>query len=101
MDNTLDENNISISISNDTEITPYDPSSTVTPRKDHWNLLRNVLRAVTLFRCHDVISSQDPEQLVGEIQKIPTDYEYRKIQSERRGSSAYSVALNDLRREQR
>ncbi|CAG9310429.1 unnamed protein product [Blepharisma stoltei] len=101
MDNTLDENNISISISKDTEITPYDQSSTSTPRKDHWSLLRNVVRAITLFRCHDVVSSQDPEQLVGEIQKIPTDHEYRKIQSERRGSSAYSVALNDLRREQR
>ncbi|CAG9317199.1 unnamed protein product [Blepharisma stoltei] len=101
MENSLDENSISISLIEGTEASPLNPSSSVSLKKDHWCLLRNVLRAVTLFRCHDVVPNQDADQVVGEIQKIPTDYEYRKAQSLRRDSSAYSVALNDLRREQR
>lgn len=58
-----------------------------------------MIRAVALFRCQDAESNEDIEQLVGEIQKIPTDYNYRKIKTKDYENSAYSVALQDLRRE--
>lgn len=75
---------------------PEDQKST---GKHHWCLLRNVVRAVTLFKNYDAHHAELNE-LISDIKKIPTDKQYRESRLISRQHSAYHVALQDLRREQ-
>ena len=69
-------------------------------KKSKWPLLRNVIRAVTLFKTHEANEAEDVNQLITEIKAIPTDQVYRLNRSRTRDNSAYSVAIKDLRRQQ-
>ena len=69
-------------------------------KKTKWNLLRNVVRAVTLFKSHEANEANDLDILVNEINQIPTDKIYRLKRRMTQENSAYVVALKDLRREQ-
>jgi len=73
---------------------------TATQKKSKWALLRNVVRAVALFKNHEANEAEDVNQLIGEIKAIPTDQAYRINRNRTRDSSAYSVAIKDLRRQQ-
>lgn len=69
-------------------------------KKSKWSLLRNVVRAVALFKSHEANEAEDVNQLIGEIKAIPTDQVYRLNRNRTRDNSAYSVAIKDLRRQQ-
>ena len=69
-------------------------------KKSKWPLLRNVIRAVTLFKTHDASEAEDLNKLITEIKAIPTDQVYRLNRSRTNDNSAYSVAIKDLRRQQ-
>ena len=73
-------------------------------RKTKWSLLRNVVRAVTLFKSgkeEEVEEVNDLNDLVSTLHQIPTDNMYRLKRRRTQENSAYSVALKDLRREQK
>ena len=69
-------------------------------KKNRWALLRNVIRAIALFKIQQVDEANDITQLIDEIKHIPTDPEYRRIHHIVRENSAYHIAIQDLRREQ-
>ena len=74
-------------------------------RKTKWSLLRNVVRAVTLFKSgkeeDEVEEVKDVNDLVSKLRQIPTDNMYRLKRRRTHENSAYTVALKDLRREQK
>jgi hypothetical protein len=69
-------------------------------KKSKWSLLRNVVRAVTLLKTHEVNENDDVNALISEINAIPTDKIYRLKRNRSRDKSAYATAIKDLRREQ-
>lgn len=68
--------------------------------KRKWSLLRNVVRAVALFKTYEVQEAEDVDRLVDEVKRLPTDRMYQLKKSRNRENSAYFVAIKDLRREQ-
>ena len=77
-----------------------DRGSLLPTRCSRWRKLRNVLRAVTLFKHFDTVEC-DVDMLVTEIRRIPSDPVYRKQKRERKEHSAAYVAIQDIRREDR
>lgn len=67
-------------------------------RKSKWGLVRNVLRAISLFKTHEA-EPVGVDELIDGIRQIPTDKVYQLHRSRTRENSAYVVALKDLRRE--
>lgn len=74
-------------------------NSPLSPKKSKWNLLRNVVRAVTLFKSHEA-NQPEINELISEIKGIPTDKAYQLKRSRTRENSAYLIAIKDLRREE-
>ena len=73
--------------------------NSLSPRKKYWALLRNVLKAISLFKNLEAKETSINE-IIDEIKKIPTDNDYRLFQYQIRERSAFATALKDLRREQ-
>ena len=69
-------------------------------KKSHWSLLRNVVKAISLFKTHDTNRADDINDLINDIKKIPTDKAYQMKKSRSRENSAYYNALRDMRREE-
>ncbi|OMJ78930.1 hypothetical protein SteCoe_21150 [Stentor coeruleus] len=67
-------------------------------KKSKWRLVRNVLRAISLFKTHEA-EPVGVDELISGIRQIPTDKIYQLHRSRTRENSAYVVALKDLRRE--
>ncbi|OMJ82127.1 hypothetical protein SteCoe_17245 [Stentor coeruleus] len=67
-------------------------------KKSKWGLVRNVLRAISLFKTHEA-EPVGVDELISGIRQIPTDKIYQLHRSRTRENSAYVVALKDLRRE--
>ena len=78
---------------------PEGAESTSSPRKDYWALLRNVFRAVTLFRTHEA-QLHDLDELLLKIRQIPTDPQYRREYQLAKERSPSAVAVRELRRQQ-
>lgn len=70
------------------------------PKRDRWGLLRNVIKAVALFKQQEVYSHSDIEPIIQDIKQIPTDKAYRERQQQLNQKSPFNVAIKDLRREQ-
>lgn len=68
-------------------------------KKKYWRLLRNVLKAISLFKNLEARETSVNE-IIEEIKKIPTDNDYRLFQYQVRERSAFARALKDIRREQ-
>ena len=66
----------------------------------HWCLLRNVLRAVALFKTTEAKEAYDLNELIASIEHIPTDQSYQEKAKRNMINSAYNQALDELRREQ-
>lgn len=62
------------------------------PRKNRWVLLRNVIKAIYLFRTHEVTLHSDLNSLLSEIDQFPKD-------SSPKPFSEFALALLDSRRE--
>lgn len=73
--------------------------STLCQKKKYWVLLRNVLRAIVLFKIHEA-KETSVNEIINEIQRIPTDQDYQVLKSRTLEHSAFRLALKDLRREQ-
>ncbi|OMJ72448.1 hypothetical protein SteCoe_29102 [Stentor coeruleus] len=84
----------------ETENNEYERSHSPLKYKSKWPLLRNVIRAISLFKSHEVNEAKDVNELIHEINAIPTDKVYRLKRNRSRENSAYIVAIKDLRREQ-
>lgn len=67
-------------------------------KRSKWPLLRNVVRAVALFRNHEADEKPDINELIKEIQHIPTDNVYRRKRAREKESSPFHTALQDHRR---
>lgn len=63
-------------------------------------LLRNLVKAITLLKTHDADSALELNDILCQIQQIPTDKAYRMKEKRRKDQSPYSIALKDLRRQQ-
>lgn len=68
------------------------------PKKSKWGLVRNVVRAISLFKTQEV-ETISVDELIDGIRQIPTDKVYQLHRRRSRENSAYVVAINDLRRE--
>lgn len=64
-----------------------------------WSLLRNVVKAIQLFKIQDVEAYEDVNRLISEIQQIPSDNIYRSHRRKEKEASAFTIALKDHRRE--
>ena len=73
--------------------------SSICHKKKYWVLLRNVLRAIALFKIHEA-KETSVNDIVKDIQRIPTDQDYRVLKSRTLEHSAFRLALKDIRREQ-
>lgn len=71
-----------------------------TEKKNHWKLLRNVVKAISLMKIHNCYAP-DITDLLNEIKQIPTDQIYRQQKQKYQEQSAYRIAIEDIRREQR
>ena len=85
-------------------IEPNDLTMPLTPlspyRRDHWGLLRNVIKAISLFRTQDVELQSDLENLINDIRKIPSDNIYRFNQRKQKENSPFAQAIKDHRRQE-
>lgn len=78
---------------------PCSSSPLLRRRSNKWKLVRNVFRAVYLFR-HFETQALGLEDLYEQIRQIPTDKHYRITRTLAKESSPYTLAIRDLRREQ-
>ena len=69
-------------------------------RKDYWALLRNVIKAVALFRSCEAEQAQVGSVVDGILQ-IPTDRTYQQLHRQNKENSPESIAIKDIRRDQR
>ncbi len=74
-------------------------SNTICHKKKYWVLLRNVLRAIVLFKIHEA-KETSVNEIIKDIQRIPTDQDYQVLKTRTLEHSAFRLALKDIRREQ-
>lgn len=67
--------------------------------RSKWPLLRNVVKAIQLFKIQDVQSYEDVSCLIKEIQQIPSDNIYRSRRKKEKQASAFTIAIKNHRRE--
>ncbi|CAG9332292.1 unnamed protein product [Blepharisma stoltei] len=67
------------------------------PKRSHWNLLRNVVKAISLFRNQEIKTYDDIDELLAEIKRLPTNEEYKESQETQLECSPFQIAINDLR----
>lgn len=83
-------------------LTPiYSRSAGFSPRRrDRWGLLRNVIKAISLFKTQDAELQSDLEDLINEIRQIPSDNIYRYNRKKAKENSPFTQAVKDLRRQE-
>ena len=67
-------------------------------KNSKWVLLRNVFKAIFLFKHHEAYVLTDLNELISELEAIPTDKSYKFMKTIINDHSPYNIALKDLRK---
>lgn len=67
-------------------------------KKSKWALLRNVFKAIYLFKRHEACVLTDLNELISELEAIPFDQSYKFMKNIINDQSPYIIALKDLRK---